>query len=246
MIRPGFGVIFILLLIVCLILVLKRKEKLLLFNFLYFSSLLGITFIAIQTRWDQLRLLLVFMPLILIFIFAALFPKEPQKNPFNAFLILFFAFLLFSSTFISSLKASAKNLPIVRENIKGDLYYGYTEDWKNYLKLSRWCADSLPPDSYVAVRKAPMSFIYGKGKSFFPIYQADYTEPDSVLNYLKKNGVTHVILASLRRNPNKQDGYIINTIHRMIIPVAQKYPEKLTLIRQEGDSEPAYLYKLNY
>lgn len=29
-------------------------------------------------------------------------------------------------------------------------------------------------------------------------------------------------------------------------PVAQKYPGKLTLIKQIGNVEPTYLYKINY
>lgn len=56
----------------------------------------------------------------------------------------------------------------------GDIYYGYTEDWTNFLKLSRYCGDSLPETAYVVSRKAPMSFIYSNGKSFtlFILYQA--------------------------------------------------------------------------
>ncbi len=91
-----------------------------------------------------------------------------------------------------------------------------------------------------------MSFIYANGKEFYPIYTVSSTNPDSVLMQLKGNGVTHVILASLRRNPTRNDGYIINTVHRMMQPIAEKYPAKLTLIKQIGESESSYLYKINY
>ena len=42
------------------------------------------------------------------------------------------------------------------------------------------------------------------------------------------------------------DGNIISTMQRLLYPVAQKYPQKLTLVKQIGENEPAYLYKINY
>ena len=103
-----------------------------------------------------------------------------------------------------------------------------------------------------------MSFVYGNGKKFFPVYKVIFTDtatgysnPDSVLQYFKRNKVTHVILASLRRDPNRADGNIINTLHRIFEPVGQKYPGVLRLVRQEpaedkSQIEPAYLYEINY
>jgi len=128
----------------------------------------------------------------------------------------------------------------------GDLYYGYTPDWVNYLKMSRYCGDSLSANSLVACRKAPMSFVYGRGRKFYGIYSVISSDPDTVLNFFKRENVTHVILASLRRDPKREDGNVINTIHRMIAPIDQKYPGKLVMIKQIGDAEPAYLYRINY
>lgn len=136
--------------------------------------------------------------------------------------------------------------PILKRNLAGDIYYGYTPDWQNYLKMSRFVGDSLPSNAYVACRKAPMSFVYGQGKKFYPVYNVLSSDPDSVLNIFKRDSVTHVILASLRRDPKKIDGMIINTLHRMLGPVQQKYPQKLVLIKQIGESEPAFLYQIKY
>jgi hypothetical protein len=130
--------------------------------------------------------------------------------------------------------------------MSGDLYAGFTPDYTNYLKLSRWCADSLPDNAYVACRKAPMSFIYSGGKPFYPIYTASTTNPDSVLALFRREGVTHVILGSLRRNPKAADGYIINTVHRMIRPVAEKYPQKIRFVKRMGAAEPADLFEISY
>ena len=91
-----------------------------------------------------------------------------------------------------------------------------------------------------------MSFIYAKGKKFYPVYNVFSTDPDTVLKTFNENKVTHIIVASLRRNPDKPDGQIINTVHRLLQPIAQKYPEKLVLVKTVGETEPSYLYKINY
>ena len=140
-----------------------------------------------------------------------------------------------------------------QKNLKGDIYYGYTPDWQNYLKLSAYCKDSLPKSSYVAARKAPMSFVYAKGKHFYPIYsviakdpQTQQSNPDSALAIFKKNKVTHLLIASLRINPTKNTGDVINTLHNIAGPIMQKYPQKLVLVKEMGFSEQAYLYEIKY
>ena len=162
--------------------------------------------------------------------------------------------MLFSgSILISSLKRGVTNLPIAQKNLKGDKYFGYTPDWQNFLKASEWCADSLSKESFVASRKAPMSFVYGKGKKFFPIYSVikkdtttEQSNPDSALAFFQKNKVTHVILASLRLDPNNPSAGFINTVHNIFAPISQKYPEKLRLVHTEGAFEQAYVYEIKY
>ena len=161
--------------------------------------------------------------------------------------------LFVSSIFTDTFKKGFKNISIVQKNLKGDTYFGYTPDWQNFLKCSEWCADSLNKNSYVASRKAPMSFVYGKGKKFFPIYSVvkkdtstNQSNPDSALAYFKKNNVTHVMLGSLRANPLDPSSGIINTVHNIFAPIAQKYPNKLRLVHTEGIIEEAYVYEILY
>ncbi len=155
------------------------------------------------------------------------------------------------SIMLSSFKRGGKNLPIVKKNLAGDMYYGYTPDWQNFLKCSKWCADSLPANTLVASRKAPMSFVYSKGKKFFPIYSVikkdsltNQSNPDSALAFFKNAGVTHIMLGSLRIDPNVNSGQIINTVHNIVQPIMQKYPDKLKLIHTEGFSEQSYLLEI--
>jgi hypothetical protein len=72
--------------------------------------------------------------------------------------------------------------------------------------------------------------------------------PDSLVNTLKKNRVSYVIVASLRANPNMNTGNIINNIQRYLYFVELKYPGILTMVHQIGEDagEPAWLYRLDY
>ena len=255
-----FGVISILiigLMVLGFVKAYRSKNKALFFSVLYTTSLVSLTFIILQARWDQPRLIMIHIPIILFTVFFGLAQLFKKSAIAQNFLIVFFVVLMCSG-FMASAWRMGNNLPIVVKNLKGDKYYGYTADWVNFFKISEWCSTHLPDSALVASRKAPMSFVYGNGKRFFPIYKVAFLDtttqtsnPDSVLAYFKKNKVTHVILASLRKDPSKADGDIINTLHRMIQPISVKYPNKLKLICQfpppeQAQIEPSYLYEINY
>ncbi len=245
-ISAGASFLFIVFFLLAIFFIFRSRNKLMLFVSIYALAMMAITFIVLQTRWDQPRFILVYVPFILITLFFALHFQLKDKGSLVQFLYLALAGILFFSSLISSTGKAVNRYPILKRNLSGDIYHGYTPDWQNYLKMSRYVGDSLAPNAFVACRKAPMSFVYGQGKKFYPVYTVLSTDADTVLDIFKRDSVTHVILASLRRDPKKVDGYIINTLHRMLIPVQQKYPQKLVLIKQIGESEPAYLYKINY
>jgi len=218
---------------------------------IYIVTMLGLTFIVLQTRWDQARLIMVYVPLFLMTVFYGFYSYFNNSGAGGRIGYVAIATLIVGSSFLTILQKSVANYPVLKKNLQGDMYYGYTPDWENFLRLSAWCADSLPKGSYVASRKAPMSFVYAKGMPFYPVYSVpavdsttNLSNPDTVLAMFKENKVTHVLLGSLRRNPTKPDGYIVNTLHRMMQPIAQKYPEKIILIKQIGTTEPAYLYEI--
>jgi hypothetical protein len=228
----------------------KKKNYLIVFLVLFGGIISGGTFIVLQSRWDQARFIMVHMPVFLLGIFYGLYSYF-EKSSFNQKIFVAICSLIVGSMFLSSFKRASKNVPVVSRNLKGDIYYGYTPDWQNYLRCSAWCADSLSKESLVACRKAPMSFVYGKGKTFFPIYSVvkkdtatQQSQPDSALAYFEKNKVTHIMVASLRMNPNENNGQIINTIHNIIQPIMEKYPNKLKLVHTEGFNEQCYVLEI--
>lgn len=229
----------------------KNKNDLILFFLLFAGTICFGTFFVLQARWDQPRFIMVHMPALILGISYGLYAYFEKTS--NQKIFIGFIAILLISFIMSSGKRAIKNLPIATKNLKGDIYYGYTPDWQNYLKLSAYCKDSLPENSYVAARKAPMSFVYAKGKHFYPIYsviakdpETQQSNPDSALAIFKKNKVTHLLIASLRINPTKNTGDVINTLHNIAAPIMQKYPEKLVLVKEIGFSEPAYLYEIKY
>lgn len=236
-----------------LFLAFRNKQHYLLLSGLVVMSMAAASFIVLQTRWDQPRLIMIYMPVLLILFFYLLHELLKNKSFVLQSLYFYIFIFLFGGGILNSLNQSKDNLTAVRKNLSGDLYYGYTPDWINFLKMSEWCGKNLPAESLVASRKHSMSFVYANGKEFFPVYQVQFTDsttnmsnPDSALAYFQKNKVTHLILANLRRNPKVNDGYIINTIHRMVYPIAQKYPDKVKVLHTIGNSEQAQLVELKY
>jgi len=245
---PWLTFFTILLLFVSIYRIVKSKNWYLLTVSLYILSMTGSTFIALQTRWDQPRLMMVYVPILLILFLYGVY-DICKKAPWGLqVLVVLIVPIIFISELNSTLKKSKENIPILSKNLHGDIYYGFTPDWINYLKLSRWC-ENLPKDSIVACRKGPMSSMYANGREFYSVYNVDsihQTNADSAIALLKRNHVRYILLANLRLNPNVADGQIINTVHRLISPIARKYPQKIKLIQQMGTSEEAQLYEIMY
>ncbi len=242
--KAGLIFITIVFFIIALIVALRNKNHYILFSIFFSLVMMALTFIVLQKQWDQPRMILIYVPYILIIIYYGIF-QIFRKTSAGIIYILFISIFTLSS-FLTTARKSADNIPKLKKNLAGDQLYGYTEDWVNMLKMSRYCADSLPENSYVASRKAPMSFVYSGGKRFYPVYTVFSTDADSVLNTFKQEKVTHIMIASLRRNPKKIDGYTINTFERLLSPVAKKYPDKLRLVKRIGETEPTYLYEIKY
>jgi len=235
----GLTFIFISIFLVSIYRVIKTKNQYLLASSVYALCLTGITFILLQVQWDQPRLIMVFVPLyLLLFVYGLqdILKRTPWGIQFlSVFAIIIIMIIQFDNTF----KKAGQNLPVLGKNLHGDIYYGFSPGWTNYLKLSNWC-EGLPKDSLVACRKGPMSSVYANGREFLNIAKTDnidVSNADSVISFFKKNHVRYIILANINMG---------NTIERLVAPIAQKYPQKLRVIKQEGTMDEAQLVELLY
>lgn len=222
-----------------------KNNKYLLFVAVYLLTMLGITFIVLQKLWDQYRLIIPFFPFMILFLLYGLW-EFSQKQKSKLIHYLFFALVAVSIISTGAQSFSKIDLLTLRKNLKGDLYEGYTNDWKHYLAMSEFTGTDLPPNTLVAVRKPNMARIYANGKKFYGIYRFDTDDPDQLLQRLKDRKVTHVIMASLRKNPLINNGQTINTIQRYLYIISKKYPAVFKLQKQIGEVEPAYLFKIDY
>ncbi len=239
-----FSILLYGLFIVALVKAFKRN-KYVLFTAIYVAAMLGITFIVLQKLWDQYRLIIPFVPyMVLVLLYGLYQIADDQKEKWPKRLWIGLVLICTLGTAFQSFNKA--DLLTLRTNIKGDKYKGYTDDWRHYLSMAEFVGDKLPEEALVAVRKPNMARIYADGKKFYGIYRFDTDDPDQLLKRLKDKNVTHVIMASLRKNPAVNNGQTINTIHRYLYFVSQKYPEIFKLEHQIGKDEPAYLFRVNY
>ena len=72
--------------------------------------------------------------------------------------------------------------------------------------------------------------------------------PDSLINLLLRGNVDYLIRANLRLNPNQKSNRVINTVHRYMYYMEQKYFGIFSQVSQIGgdDEEPAYLFQIHW
>ncbi|MBS2097008.1 glycosyltransferase family 39 protein [Carboxylicivirga linearis] len=222
-----------------------KNNKYLLFSAIYVAVMLGITFVVLQRIWDQYRLIIPFFPFMLVLILYSFnqIAKIFKIKLLGYALVGLVVFSTFSSFVISFDKV---DLMTLRKNVKGDKLLGYTDDWVNYLSMAKFIDENLPENAYVAVRKPNMARLYANGRKFYGIYRFDTQDPDKLLQMLKDKKVTHMVMASLRKNPAVYNKQTINTVQRYMYYIAQKYPQVFTVKHRIGEQEPAYLFEIHY
>ena len=225
----------------------KKKQYVLIFTTLFFSGLLATTFISLHTSWGQTRLIMIFLPFIL-FNFFYLFYYYGKEFIFLQYAFPFVFLILFFTSITATLKQASERFPVFVENMTGDATYGYTPDWQNYIKMSKWCGVNLPNETkQIAVRKAPMSFIFSDGKEFYPVYNTPTDNPDSLLIPFRISKVNYLMTCKLRLDPNRYlEDQFIGTMHRYAYYIQTKYPNAFIPIHQEGDIEEAQLFKIDW
>lgn len=165
-----------------------KKNKYIFFTGLMAGTFLLISFLILQTKWDQNRLIIPVLPLLVLIIFSLFYYVSSIKKykllqvavPVLALLILFQSLGVTAGAIKENQKVSGK-------------YGGLTPDWKNYLKASEWAAANLPPQAIVACRKPSISFVYGKGRNFYGIMQLPSYSTDVFARNWAKNDSAYML-----------------------------------------------------
>lgn len=230
----------------------RKKNKYIFFIALYTGIMSVTTFLALQADVAQDRIIIILVPYLLLLLLFALiyFPEQVNKKRASVNRVLYYVVLAgicWSNLGTASMHIN-NNLPVLRENISGDPYYGYTPDWVNYLEMGKWVSKHIPADKVVAARKANPLSVYCNGRDFYGIYAFPTNlSADQLLDKLKKDKVSYLIVASLRGNPLKADpANLITTIHKYGAKIVERYPKAMTVVHRVGKEEPCFLVKINY
>jgi hypothetical protein len=205
--------------VLALVLAFRRKNKSMTALALYLGCAVCITFITLQQSWDQSRLILIYVPFMLVLFswgLSQMFPSGKMK-----IVPLLTAGILVIIFFTSLTDTSHK----LKQNQSGNLYYGFTPDWQNFLKMSEWVGKNLPDSTVVVSRKPSMSFVYSKGKEFYPMYRFPTEDADTLVARLTER--TGPLMAI------KQ-----NELYEKNIPMMQHLftkPSMVAVVSQEND-----------
>lgn len=164
-----------------------RKSRTMLFVSAYLIAAISATFLALQQSWDQMRMVIIYLPLMVLLMSWGLIEtaKIKRYSFLNVLVPLLLVFILLK-TFGQTIEKAQLNNKVLTKNLSGNRYYGYTPDWQNFLRLSEWVGKNLPDTALVASRKPSMSFIYSGGRDFYAMYRFPQQEPLSFMNSLKQ------------------------------------------------------------
>ena len=222
-----------------------KKSRFWLFIGVFTAISFGATFFALQTYWNQERLIIAFTPLLIIYLLYVLYFLFTTKLKKYAAIFIIIITILGLANLYKTFTKIPEQAKIISKYMAGDIYYGFPEDWVNYLNMTKWANDNLPEEAYVGCRKPGMAFIYSGGKDFYGIWKVPSNDPKELYNKLKDAGVTHVIMANIRTNPDDPNSRIINTVRRYLGLINKTYPGKIKLVHQTGENWPTYLYELH-
>lgn len=235
------------LLIGCIIPIMRRPKSTL--AFLGFFIVTYVTFISIvlQNIFATPRMLIPIIPYLIIGtlegfrILGNRWAKITYTEAISirAKTLVFIAVVgLTIANIIGTKQSIDENYPILKANLGGNDFAGFTEDWANYLRASIWIKTQLPVQSTgIICRKPELFLLYAGNFNVYGTYKIDQTNPDSIIARWKSLKMTHLLYDNFQWT---------STLRRYVQPVAQKYPQMFEMIHQEGMQYPSYIFRINY
>ena len=209
-----------------------RKNRLIFFTILYIGLLSGVTFVTQQIQWDQVRLILVYLPLIALtfgYTVHSMITKKPVLVRYVAKTVLI---LLPSLVFLRT-AFTKNNLINTVSNLTNDPFQGYPDAWKNYVLVSKWAGAHISSDKNILCRKPGISRVYGERK-FLGISRFTDTIPERADQFLQTREIDYVIL----------DHLSMPTVTRLLSYYLKKDPLGLKLIYKEGKNDLSALLEV--
>jgi len=239
------SVLLSLVVIIGLVRMFRQKSSLIPFAAFYTAVYILFLCFSLQNVFTTARYLIPVVPFLIVSFVVGMevlihrvLRTQLNKTPGFKRLFVLGTFALIVSNAAVASKAVNENLPILKANIKGEEFAGYSVDWINYLKACRWIGQNLQRDSVSVICRKPELFqIYTQGYLTHGVYQIESTNPDTIIANWKRWKMTHLLYDNFQWT---------GTLRRYIQPVAEKYPALFVLLHKEGIDAPSLIYRLQY
>jgi hypothetical protein len=215
--------IFTYLLLISTFVLIFRKNKYLIFTGLYIGIMCATSFIILQKDWDQQRLILIYCPLILLFILCGvyeMFRTHSLRKLQFVFVILML--ILLSPNLGRTTDKVKDNREILSKNLTGDITYGLTPDWVNFIRMSQWVTKNIPDSLVVGSRKPTISSIYGNGRYFYGIYKFLTLDADTLLEHLTQRKSKILIISGSEWQNKNMDESLMRIFRSLNIGMIQQ------------------------
>jgi hypothetical protein len=190
-----------------------KKQKYTVAIILYVTAFLCVTFISLGTFWKQARLVMIYIPLIVVIIsYGTVMLLKTKSAKLFRWIYPAGIILLVLVNLNDATGKVQEHFPKLKKNLAGNKYYGFTPDWVNYFMMSEWAAKNLDKDKVIVCRKASMSFIY-TGRKFSGISGVPSMPSDSAL--LESNYKQHFLFCSYK----DASSTIIRSLYSYIVAV---------------------------
>lgn len=223
----------------------RKGSKVLAFLALYITVYVLFLCFALQTIFPTVRYLVPIIPLMIILFLSGLQflwhqllqTKYIQTPAFKRGFVFSLALIGFLNL-VYVTGGIEDNYPVLKANLQGNEFYGYSQDWINYLQASRWIARQYPKESTAVICRKPEFFqIYTDGYKAYGVYSIEATDPDTIVAHWRQWKMTHLLYDNFQWS---------STLRRYVQPVAEKYPKLFELVHQEGSQFPSYIFRLHY
>ena len=163
-------------------------------KYLFFSGIVGgtflvVTFVVLQTVWNQYRLIVPAYPFMILLLFSGIYYLLSFSKLRSLQFLMFVPVVVISIEMLTDTSMAAEKAGKIKNE-----YSGLTPDWLNYAKASAWAAKNLPEDALVACRKPSISTIYGQGKKFYGIYRVNSGSFDAFYERWKADSLSFSVI----------------------------------------------------
>ena len=217
-----------------------KHNKYMLFTLLYTGTLASVTFVVLQSSWNQDRLIVIFTPMIFMAFGYGIYQLAKERNitALKTILPILLAIILVIQLGFS-LKAVAKNSRQFKAYTKGDLYAGYPDNKANFLRASEWAGTNANDSTSILSAQPVEAAIFAAGRSFtrMPALSKEQQNGDSILAIFHRRKIGYIMI----------DGFRGKNLAQVTQFLQQQFPDKIKPIHSEGEGEDAtYLVKINY